>query len=60
MYAICRVEETGQTWTEEDDFQVLKPSLDIEVSSSGDLELLESYYCCDGEVSGTSLARQGN
>ncbi|XP_018024988.1 hemocyte protein-glutamine gamma-glutamyltransferase [Hyalella azteca] len=31
MYAICRVTETDQTWTEEDDFQVLKPSLDIQV-----------------------------
>jgi len=29
MYAICRVEETHQTWTEEDDFQVMKPSMDI-------------------------------
>lgn len=32
MYAICRVKETHQTWTEEDDFQVMKPSLDIQVS----------------------------
>ncbi|RXG71622.1 Hemocyte protein-glutamine gamma-glutamyltransferase, partial [Armadillidium vulgare] len=31
MYTICRVKETGQTFTEEDDFQVEKPSLDIEV-----------------------------
>ena len=32
MYAICKVTETEQTWTEEDDFQVLKPGLNIEVS----------------------------
>ncbi|KAL7640138.1 UNVERIFIED_CONTAM: hypothetical protein RMT77_009552 [Armadillidium vulgare] len=31
MYTICRVKETGQTFTEEDDFQVEKPPLDIEV-----------------------------
>ncbi|KAK3851990.1 hypothetical protein Pcinc_041401 [Petrolisthes cinctipes] len=31
IYAICRVEETGQTWTDEDDFQVDKPKLNIEV-----------------------------
>lgn len=31
MYAICRVKETGQTWTDEDDFQVEKPPLKIEV-----------------------------
>ncbi|XP_076069414.1 hemocyte protein-glutamine gamma-glutamyltransferase-like isoform X2 [Oratosquilla oratoria] len=29
MYAICRVKETGQTWTDEDDFQVEKPRLKI-------------------------------
>lgn len=32
IYAICRVEETGQTWTDEDDFQVEKPKLNIDVS----------------------------
>lgn len=32
MYAICRVQETGQTWTDEDDFQVEKPKLNINVS----------------------------
>lgn len=34
MYAICRVEETGQTWTDEDDFQVEKPVLEIQVSKN--------------------------
>ncbi|XP_045106516.1 hemocyte protein-glutamine gamma-glutamyltransferase-like [Portunus trituberculatus] len=32
IYAICRVEETQQTWTDEDDFTVDKPRLDIQVS----------------------------
>lgn len=35
IYAICRVEETGQTWTDEDDFQVEKPKLNINVSYLG-------------------------
>lgn len=32
IYAISTVKETQQTWAEEDDFQVEKPSLKIEVS----------------------------
>ena len=32
MYAICRVKETGQTWSEEDDFIVEKPKLEIQVT----------------------------
>lgn len=31
IYAICRVQETGQTWSDEDDFSVEKPKLDIQV-----------------------------
>lgn len=31
LCAICTVKETRQTWAQEDDFQVLKPTLDIEV-----------------------------
>lgn len=31
IYAICRVQETGQTFTDEDDFQVEKPKLAIQV-----------------------------
>ena len=42
MYAICRVVETSQTWTEEDDFQVLKPSLAIEVSQ---IQQVTLYIC---------------
>ncbi|XP_037801812.1 hemocyte protein-glutamine gamma-glutamyltransferase-like isoform X1 [Penaeus monodon] len=33
IYAICRVQETGQTWSDEDDFTVEKPKLDIQVAS---------------------------
>lgn len=31
LYAIASVVETRQTWADEDDFQVLKPSIEIEV-----------------------------
>lgn len=31
LYAIASVEETRQTWADEDDFQVLKPSIDVKV-----------------------------
>jgi len=31
MYVVCRVHETGQTFTEEDDFEVEKPKLEIKV-----------------------------
>lgn len=31
LYAIATVEETRQTWADEDDFQVLKPSIEIQV-----------------------------
>ncbi|KAB7506349.1 Hemocyte protein-glutamine gamma-glutamyltransferase [Armadillidium nasatum] len=34
IYAICRVQETGQTWTDEDDFQVEKPKLNITAPES--------------------------
>lgn len=37
MYAICRVEETGQNWTDEDDFQIEKPHMNIEVSQQKSL-----------------------
>ncbi|XP_071450028.1 hemocyte protein-glutamine gamma-glutamyltransferase-like [Hetaerina americana] len=35
IYAIATVEETRQTWAEEDDFQVLKPIIDIKAPSEG-------------------------
>lgn len=31
IFAICAVDETNQAWSEEDDFQVSKPRLNIEV-----------------------------
>ena len=31
IYAISNVKETGQTWSEEDDFQMKKPKLNIQV-----------------------------
>ena len=34
LYAIASVEETRQTWADEDDFQVLKPSIDVKVEYS--------------------------
>jgi len=33
IYSICRVQETGQTWSDEDDFAVDKPKLDIQVGA---------------------------
>ncbi|XP_077293635.1 hemocyte protein-glutamine gamma-glutamyltransferase-like [Arctopsyche grandis] len=37
IYAICTVLETNQTWAGEDDFQVLKPSIEIKLND--DLEV---------------------
>lgn len=34
LYAAVTVKETRQTWADEDDFQVIKPPIRIEVSSS--------------------------
>lgn len=31
LYAVASVTETNQTWAGEDDFQVLKPKIDIRV-----------------------------
>jgi len=36
IYAIATVLETNETWGEEDDFQVLKPNLDIKVGYNED------------------------
>lgn len=47
IYAIATVEETRQTWAEEDDFQVLKPNIDIKVSSERFSEAKYLLiYCC--------------
>lgn len=32
IYAIATVIDTNQTWADEDDFQVLKPNINIKVS----------------------------
>jgi hypothetical protein len=34
IYAIANVRETGQTWSEEDDFQLQKPKLSVQVQQS--------------------------
>jgi hypothetical protein len=34
IYAIANVKETGQTWSEEDDFQLQKPKLRIQVQQT--------------------------
>lgn len=31
IYAMAKISETGQIWSDEDDFDLRKPSLDIEV-----------------------------
>lgn len=31
LYCIATVKETRQTWADEDDFQVLKPNIDVKV-----------------------------
>jgi len=36
IYAIATVLENNETWGEEDDFQVLKPNLDIKVAYTED------------------------
>jgi transglutaminase 1 len=37
IYAIANVKETKQTWSEEDDFQLQKPKLNIQVQSTVNL-----------------------
>ncbi|KAG0725052.1 Hemocyte protein-glutamine gamma-glutamyltransferase [Chionoecetes opilio] len=39
IYAICRVEETGQTWTDEDDFTVEKPRLEIKIQKEKEVRV---------------------
>lgn len=34
VYAIASVKDTKQTWSEEDDFQLIKPKLSVEVQVS--------------------------
>jgi transglutaminase 1 len=37
IYAIANVKETKQTWSEEDDFHLQKPKLNIQVQSTVNL-----------------------
>lgn len=38
IYVIASVEETRQTWADEDDFQVVKPTIVVTVSPSNIIE----------------------
>ena len=48
LYAIASVEETRQTWADEDDFQVLKPNIDVKVPYS--LFLNTTGWPCSRQV----------
>jgi len=53
IYAIATVLETNETWGEEDDFQVLKPNLDIKVAYTEDTKFSrEELYLWQAERSG--------
>ena len=43
LYAIATVQETNQTWADEDDFQVLKPTIKVTVIVSLILKLYKAY-----------------
>jgi transglutaminase 1 len=44
IYAMANVQETKQAWSEEDDFQLEKPKLDVQVSfESGVMSRYTSY-----------------
>lgn len=44
LYAIASVEETKQTWADEDDFQVLKPPIDIKVITPIFCQFSNNHY----------------
>jgi len=46
IYAICRVEQTKQTWSDEDDFQVEKPKLAIKILNEPTVRSM-----CEAELS---------
>ena len=52
IYALASVQETKQTWSEEDDFQLEKPKLDVQVSrvptcsSTGRRRKWLTLICC--------------
>ena len=41
LYAIASVTETRQTWTDEDDFEVLRPKIDIRVCFA----IVKRFHC---------------
>lgn len=44
IYAMASVQETKQSWSEEDDFQLEKPKLDVQVSNQPCRRLLDEYF----------------
>lgn len=44
IYAMASVQETKQSWSEEDDFQLEKPKLDVQVSNQPCRPLLDEYF----------------
>jgi transglutaminase 1 len=52
IYAIANVKETKQTWSEEDDFQLQKPKLNIQV-----LQINSEIESCDELQSSRKRAR---
>lgn len=44
IYAMASVQETKQSWSEEDDFQLEKPKLDVQVSNQPCRCLLDEYF----------------
>ena len=48
-HAVVRVKETGQTWSDEDDFVMDKPSLSIRVST-GQAVVLSFCFVSDMEI----------
>lgn len=43
IFAICAVDETHQAWCEEDDFQVDKPPMNIEVCNKTNVYIFLEY-----------------
>lgn len=46
VYAIASVRDTKQTWSEEDDFQLIKPKLSVEVSIFIHEHWHQDKMCC--------------
>ncbi len=50
IYALIRVKETNQTWSDEDDFVLEKPKLKVEVTGGGDDGAPRRHRLCRVEV----------